>query len=70
MDTIVASKDMVAADAKAVNMCEWNGKRFEPSQIKHIRLAHQRGLGRMDIQNLSVKRMSVLKPLQINRLIL
>ena len=70
MDTIVASKDMVAADAQMVKMCEWYGKRFKPSQIKHIRLAHQRGLGRMDIQNLSVKRMSVLKPLQINRLIL
>jgi len=59
MDTIVASKDMVAADAQTVKMCEWYGKLFEPGQIKHIRLAHQRGLGRMDIQNLSVKRMSV-----------
>jgi uncharacterized protein (DUF362 family) len=59
MDTIVASKDMVAADAQTVKMCECYGKRFEPSQIKHIRLAHQRGLGRMDIQNLSVKKMSV-----------
>lgn len=59
MDTIVASKDMVAADAQTVEMCEWYGKRFKPSQIKHIRLAHQRGLGRMDIQNLSVKRISI-----------
>ncbi len=59
MDTIIASKDMVAADAQMVKMCEWNGKRFEPGQIKHIRLAHQRGLGRMDIQNLSIKRITV-----------
>jgi len=59
MDTIVASKDMVAADVQTVKMCEWYGKHFEPSQIKHIRLAHQRGLGRMDIENLSVKKMSV-----------
>ena len=59
MDTIVASKDMVAADAQTVEMCEWYGKRFKPGQIKHIRLAHRRGLGRMDIQNLSAKRMSV-----------
>lgn len=59
MDTIIASKDMVAADAQTVQMCEWNGKRLEPGQIKHIRLAHQRGLGRMDIQNLAVKRMAV-----------
>jgi uncharacterized protein (DUF362 family) len=59
MDTIIASKDMVAADAQTVKMCEWYGKRSEPSQIKHIRLAHQRGLGRMDIENLSVKKMSI-----------
>lgn len=59
MDTIVASKDMVAADAQTVEMCEWYGKRLEPGQIRHIRLAHQRGLGRRDIQNLSMKRMSV-----------
>jgi uncharacterized protein (DUF362 family) len=59
MDTIIASKDMVAADAQTVKMCEWYGKQFEPAQIKHIRLAHQRGLGRMDIKNLSVKKMSV-----------
>jgi uncharacterized protein (DUF362 family) len=59
MDTIVASKDMVAADAQTIQMCEWYGKRFEPGQIKHIRLAHQRGLGRMDIENLSIKRITV-----------
>ena len=59
MDTIVASKDMVAADAQTIQMCEWYGKRFEPSQIKHIRLAHQRGIGRMDIQNLSMKKITV-----------
>jgi len=59
MDTIIGSKDMVAADAQTVQMCEWYGKRFEPGQIKHIRLAHQRGLGRMDIQNLSIKRITV-----------
>ena len=59
MNTIIASKDMVAADSQTVEMCEWHGKRFKPDQIKHIRLAHQRGLGHMDIQNLSVKKMSV-----------
>jgi len=59
MDTIVASKDMVTADAQTIQMCEWYGKRFEPSQIKHIRLAHQRGIGRMDIQNLSMKKITV-----------
>lgn len=59
MDTIIASKDMVAADAQTVEMFKWYGKYFEPSQIIHIHLAHQRGLGRMDIQNLRVKKISV-----------
>ena len=59
MNTIVASADMVAADAKTVEMCTWYGKRFKPRQIKHIRLAHEQGLGRMDIENLVVKQTTV-----------
>lgn len=59
MDTIIASKDMVAADAKTVQMCTWYGRRFEPRQIKHIRYAHERGLGRMDVENLTVKRVDL-----------
>lgn len=55
MNTIIASADMVAADAKTVEMCTWYGKRFKPRQIEHIRLAHEQGLGRMDIENLVVK---------------
>ncbi len=55
MNTIIASADMVAADAKTVEMCTWYGKRFKPRQIEHIRLAHEQGLGRMDIEKLVVK---------------
>lgn len=59
MDTIIASKDMVAADAETVRMCEWYGQRFKPRQVDHIRLAHDRGLGRMDVENLNAKRIEV-----------
>ena len=58
-NTIIASKDMVAADAYAVAAFEWYGKKFKPTQVKHIRLAHERGLGRADIENLSVKTISI-----------
>ncbi len=58
-NTIIASKDMVAADAFAVAAFEWYGKKFKPTQVKHIRLAHERGLGRADIENLSVKTISI-----------
>jgi len=58
-DTIIASKDMVAADAYAVSAFEWYGKKFKPTQVKHIRLAHERGLGRADIENLSIKTITI-----------
>ena len=58
-DTIIASKDMVAADAYAVAAFEWYGKKFKPNQVRHIRLAHERGLGRSDIENLIVKKISI-----------
>ncbi len=54
-DTIIASSDMVAADAQAVAMFEWYGRKLQPRNVKHIRIAHERGLGRMDIENLRVK---------------
>lgn len=54
-DTVIASKDMVAADAYAVATFEWYGKKFKPRQVRHIREAHERGLGRMDVENLYVK---------------
>ncbi len=58
-NTIIASKDMVAADAFAVAAFEWYGEKFKPSQVKHIKLAHERGLGRADIENLSVKTITI-----------
>jgi uncharacterized protein (DUF362 family) len=53
--TVIASRDMVAADAYAVSQFEWYGRRYKPSQVPHIREAHDRGLGRMDIGNLHVE---------------
>ncbi len=55
MDTVVASRDMVAADAQVVSMVKWYDKSIAPRQVKHIREAHERGLGRMDIDRLEIK---------------
>ena len=49
---IIASADPVAADATAVASYEWYGRKIEPRQVGHIRMAHERGLGRMDIDKL------------------
>lgn len=54
-NTVIASEDMVAADAFTVASFEWYGKKYQPGQVRHIREAHKRGLGRMDIENLKVK---------------
>ena len=54
-NTVIASADMVAADAFTVASFEWYGKKYQPKQVRHIREAHERGLGRMDIENLKVK---------------
>ncbi len=55
---IIASTDMVAADAQAVSMIKWGGYSVSPRQVKHLKIAHERGLGRMDIQNLELEKVS------------
>jgi len=55
LNLVIASPDMVAADAQMVALGTWYGKKVEPAQVKHIRIAAQRGLGRMDVEKLDVK---------------
>ncbi len=59
LDTVIASRDPVAADARTVVLSEWYGRRFAPRQVRHIALAHERGVGRMDVENLREARVSV-----------
>jgi uncharacterized protein (DUF362 family) len=49
LNKIIASTDMVAADAATVELGTWYGRKFKAGQVKHIRMAHERGLGNMDI---------------------
>jgi uncharacterized protein (DUF362 family) len=56
---VIASADPVAADATAIAAYEWYGRKMRPRQVGHIRLAHERGLGRMDIENLITRRAEV-----------
>ncbi len=55
LDKVIASTDMVAADAMAVEMGTWYGQKFKASQVSHIALAHERGLGNMNVSQLLVK---------------
>lgn len=56
---VIASADPVAADATAVASYVWYDKKMLPRQVGHIRLAHERGLGRMDIENLLTRRVEL-----------
>jgi uncharacterized protein (DUF362 family) len=55
MNKIIVSQDFVAADAMAVEMGTWYGRTFKGHQVKHIQMAHARGLGNMDVSSLVVK---------------
>ena len=59
LNVVIASPDMVAADAQMVVLGKWYGKKIEPSQVRHISLAAQRGLGRIDLDKLNVKNITV-----------
>lgn len=56
---IIASADPVAADATAVAAYEWYGRKIEPRQVGHLAAAHERGLGRMDIDQLITSRLEL-----------
>jgi uncharacterized protein (DUF362 family) len=53
--TIIAGTDMVAADAFTVAQFEWYGRKFKPAQVRHLKLAAERGLGRLDLDKLTIK---------------
>jgi uncharacterized protein (DUF362 family) len=57
-DTIIAGTDMVAADAYTVEAFPWYERRIAARKVKHIRIAHERGLGRMDVEQLRIRRVA------------
>lgn len=59
LNLVVASADMVAADAQMVALGTWYGKTFEPSQVRHINLAAKRGLGTLELGKLNIKNVTV-----------
>jgi uncharacterized protein (DUF362 family) len=58
-DTVIASADMVAADATTVALFPWYGKRMRPEQIEYLAMAAKRGMGRIDIENLKVQKVKL-----------
>jgi len=54
MNTIVVSNDMVAADAYVTSKVKWYGKQVDPFRVKHIKIAHEMGMGMGDLSKVEV----------------
>lgn len=55
LNLVLASPDMVAADAQMVALGTWYDRKIQPNQVRHIRIAAERGLGTMDLGKLNIK---------------
>jgi uncharacterized protein (DUF362 family) len=53
---IVAGVDPVAVDSYGVGIVPWYGQNFKGRQLEHLLIAHQRGLGKIDVETLKITR--------------
>jgi len=51
---IIAGIDPVAVDSYAVSIAPWYGQNFKGHQVKHLLAASQRGLGKLEIDQLKI----------------
>ncbi len=56
LDLIIAGTDSVAIDAYTVKLSKWNGRIYNPADIKHIELANRMQIGEIDVNKLKIKR--------------
>ncbi len=51
---IIAGVDPVAVDSYGVSIVPWYGQSFKGRQVEHLLVSHQRGLGKIDIDQLRI----------------
>ncbi len=51
---IIAGVDPVAVDSYGVTVAPWYGQNFKGRQVEHLLVAHQRGLGKIDLDQLRI----------------
>ena len=51
---VIAGVDPVAVDSYGVSIVPWFGQNFKGRQVEHLLMAHQRGLGKIDIDQLKI----------------
>ncbi len=55
---VIAGTDPVAVDSFGVSVAPWYGQQFRGRQVEHLLAASQRGLGRIDVEQLNILRAS------------
>ena len=53
---IIAGTDPVAVDSYGVTVAPWYGEQFKGRQVEHVLVAHQRGLGKIDLEQLRIRK--------------
>ena len=56
---IIAGIDPIAVDSYGVSIVPWYGQNFKGRQVEHILAAYQRGLGKIDIDQLKISKEKV-----------
>jgi uncharacterized protein (DUF362 family) len=51
---VVAGTDPIAVDSYGVSIVPWYGQNFKGRQVEHLLISHQRGLGKIDIDQLKI----------------
>ncbi|NWG02484.1 MAG: DUF362 domain-containing protein [Syntrophaceae bacterium] len=51
---VIAGIDPVAVDSYGVSIVPWYGQNFKGRQVEHLLITHQRGLGKIDIDQLKI----------------
>lgn len=51
---IIAGTDPVAVDSYGVSVVPWYGQNFKGRQVEHLLVAHQRGFGKVDLDQLKI----------------
>jgi uncharacterized protein (DUF362 family) len=51
---VIAGVDPVAVDSYGVGIVPWYGQNFKGRQVEHLLIAHQRGLGKIDVEKLKI----------------
>jgi uncharacterized protein (DUF362 family) len=51
---IIAGIDPIAVDSYGASVVPWYGQKFKGRQVEHLLVAHQKGLGKIDIDQLKI----------------